>query len=65
MVERAGVKVATFGGPRNGGRMEFKGMAGNQVLDWAALDTEIKSARVKDVRRTKMLVSVGWVLTRG
>ena len=27
----------------------FAGMAGNQVLEWADLDTEIKTAGVKDV----------------
>jgi hypothetical protein len=28
----------------------FAGMAGNQVLEWADLDTEIKTAGLKDVR---------------
>lgn len=28
----------------------FAGMAGNQVLEWADLDTEIKIAGLKDVR---------------
>ncbi|KAF8813458.1 hypothetical protein BYT27DRAFT_7180997 [Phlegmacium glaucopus] len=35
-------KIAVFGG-KPGEQMEFKGMAGNQVLEWADLDTEIKS----------------------
>jgi hypothetical protein len=28
----------------------FAGMAGNQVLEWADLDTEIKTAGLKDVK---------------
>jgi len=28
----------------------FAGMAGNQVLEWADLDTEIKTAGLKNVR---------------
>jgi hypothetical protein len=28
----------------------FAGMAGNQVLEWSDLDTEIKTAGLKDVR---------------
>jgi len=41
MVERhPEVKTVIFGG-KPGERMEYKGMAGNQVLEWADLDTEI------------------------
>ena len=35
--------------PRNLTDHLFAGMAGNQVLEWADLDTEIKTAGVKDV----------------
>lgn len=51
MVERLGVKLATFGGPRGGKPMEYRAMAGNQVFDWPALDSEIKTAHVKDDER--------------
>ena len=30
-------------------RVEHSGMAGNQVLDWVDLDTEIKTANLKNV----------------
>ncbi|KAI0075954.1 hypothetical protein K474DRAFT_1317140 [Panus rudis PR-1116 ss-1] len=46
MFERHRTKIAIFGGKPNE-RMEFKGMAGNQVLEWSDLDTEIKTAGVK------------------
>ena len=48
MFERHATKVAIFGG-KPGLPMEYKGMAGNQVLEWTDLDTEIKTAGVKDV----------------
>ncbi|KAL0578818.1 hypothetical protein V5O48_003186 [Marasmius crinis-equi] len=48
MNERLGTKIAVFGG-RPGQNIEFKGMAGNQVLEWFDLDTEIKTAGLKDV----------------
>ncbi|KIM41633.1 hypothetical protein M413DRAFT_411566 [Hebeloma cylindrosporum] len=47
MNERHNTKIAVFGG-KPGETMEFKGMAGNQVLEWAELDTEIKSVGLKD-----------------
>ncbi|KAF5339039.1 hypothetical protein D9758_014119 [Tetrapyrgos nigripes] len=47
MNERLGTKIAVFGG-KPGENVEFKGMAGNQVLEWSDLDSEIKTARVKD-----------------
>ena len=47
MYEKLNTKVATFGG-RPGQHIEFKGMAGNQVLDWSLLDSEIKTAGLKD-----------------
>ncbi|KAF5384319.1 hypothetical protein D9615_003317 [Tricholomella constricta] len=46
MNERHNTKIAVFGG-KPGEKMEFKGMAGNQVLEWADLDTEIKTAGLK------------------
>ncbi|KAG6816401.1 hypothetical protein H0H87_006313 [Tephrocybe sp. NHM501043] len=49
MNERHGTKIAVFGG-KPGENVEFKGMAGNQVLEWANLDTEIKTANLKNVR---------------
>ncbi|TFK75632.1 hypothetical protein BDN72DRAFT_448111 [Pluteus cervinus] len=47
MHERHNTKVAMFGG-KPGQKMEYKGMAGNQVLEWVDLDNEIKTAGVKD-----------------
>lgn len=40
MNERRDSKIAVFG-EKLGEIMEFKSMAGNQVLEWADLDTEI------------------------
>ncbi|KIP03556.1 hypothetical protein PHLGIDRAFT_121484, partial [Phlebiopsis gigantea 11061_1 CR5-6] len=34
--------------PRPGEQLQYKGMAGNQVLDWVELDNEIKTAGLKD-----------------
>ncbi|TDL16110.1 hypothetical protein BD410DRAFT_844665 [Rickenella mellea] len=47
MNERHGTKFAVFGG-KPGENVEFKGMAGNQVLEWADIDTEIKTANLKN-----------------
>lgn len=47
MFEKFITKVAVFGGRPNQ-HIEFKGMAGNQVLDWSLLDSEIKTAGLKD-----------------
>ncbi|KAF8310106.1 hypothetical protein DL93DRAFT_2214513 [Clavulina sp. PMI_390] len=47
MHERHGIRMATFGGKPNT-QMEYKGMAGNQVLEWFDLDSEIKTALLKD-----------------
>ncbi|KAK7683463.1 hypothetical protein QCA50_013296 [Cerrena zonata] len=47
MFERHQTKIAIFGG-KPGEKIEFKGMAGNQVLEWADLDSEIKTAEVKN-----------------
>jgi len=47
MSERHNTKIAVFGG-KPGERMEYKGMAGNQVLEWSDLDTEIKSVGLKN-----------------
>ncbi|KAF5325046.1 hypothetical protein D9619_009605 [Psilocybe cf. subviscida] len=47
MKERHNTKMAVFGG-KPGEVMEYKGMAGNQVLEWADLDTEIKSVGLKN-----------------
>ncbi|KZS88924.1 hypothetical protein SISNIDRAFT_489768 [Sistotremastrum niveocremeum HHB9708] len=46
MVERHGTKAAVFGG-KPGEQVEYKGMAGNQVLEWADLDSEVKTAHLK------------------
>lgn len=48
MVERHGTKTAVFGG-KPGEQVEYKGMAGNQVLEWADLDSEVKTAHLKSV----------------
>ncbi|KDN39431.1 hypothetical protein RSAG8_08837, partial [Rhizoctonia solani AG-8 WAC10335] len=45
--EKLGIKVAVFGG-NPGAAMNFNGMAGNQVLEWADLDSEIKTAGLKN-----------------
>ncbi|KAF8607363.1 hypothetical protein BDV93DRAFT_553079, partial [Ceratobasidium sp. AG-I] len=45
--ERLGIKVITFGG-NPGAPMNFNGLAGNQVLEWANLDSEIKTAGLKN-----------------
>jgi len=47
MHERHGTKNIVFGG-KPGETLEYKGMAGNQVLEWADLDTEIKTGQVKN-----------------
>ncbi|KAI0317981.1 hypothetical protein OF83DRAFT_1057662 [Amylostereum chailletii] len=47
MFERHNSTIAVFGG-KTGLDMEYKGMAGNQVLDWTELDSEIKTAGLKD-----------------
>ncbi|KAF9474386.1 hypothetical protein BDN70DRAFT_884883 [Pholiota conissans] len=47
MFERHRTKIAVFGG-KPGEVMEYKGMAGNQVLEWADLDTEIKSVGLQN-----------------
>ncbi|KAF7329787.1 TSPc domain-containing protein [Mycena kentingensis (nom. inval.)] len=47
MFERHQMKIAIFGGKPNE-RMEYKGMAGNQVLEWFDLDSEVKTANLKD-----------------
>ncbi|EUC56044.1 peptidase S41 family protein [Rhizoctonia solani AG-3 Rhs1AP] len=45
--EKLGIKIATFGG-NSDAAMNFNGLAGNQVMEWADLDTEIKTAGLKD-----------------
>lgn len=49
MFERHQTKIAIFGG-KPGEQLQYKGMAGNQVLEWVDLDDEIKTAGVKNVR---------------
>ncbi|KAG6836074.1 hypothetical protein H0H93_011655 [Arthromyces matolae] len=49
MNERHNTKIAVFGG-KPGEDVQFKGMAGNQVLEWVDLDTEIKTAGVKNTQ---------------
>ena len=49
MYERHNTTVAIFGGKPNE-TMQFKGMAGEQVLEWADIDSEIKTAGLQDVR---------------
>ncbi|KIP04036.1 hypothetical protein PHLGIDRAFT_121058 [Phlebiopsis gigantea 11061_1 CR5-6] len=41
------VAIEIFGG-KPGEQLQYKGMAGNQVLEWVDLDDEIKTAGVKD-----------------
>ncbi|KAJ7253056.1 hypothetical protein B0H12DRAFT_602616 [Mycena haematopus] len=47
MNEREQTKIAVFGG-KPFENVEFKGMAGNQVLEWVDIDSEIKTANLKD-----------------
>ncbi|KAK0460733.1 uncharacterized protein EV420DRAFT_1641267 [Desarmillaria tabescens] len=47
MNEHFHTKNAVFGG-KPGENVEFKGMAGNQVLEWADLDSEIKTADLEN-----------------
>jgi len=47
MFERHQTKIATFGGFPNK-PIEYKGMAGAEVLEWFDLDSEIKTAGLKD-----------------
>ncbi|KAI0772808.1 hypothetical protein BD413DRAFT_34506 [Trametes elegans] len=47
MNERHNASIAVFGG-KPGLLTQFKGMAGNQVLEWADIDSEIKTANLKD-----------------
>lgn len=54
MFERHQTKIAVFGG-KPGENVQFKGMAGNQVLEWPDLDAMIKSVGLKDVS-----ASWGW-----
>ena len=49
MVERHGVKTAVWGGKPGDSNIEYKGMAGNQVLEWADIDSEIKTALLENV----------------
>ncbi|KAF8525560.1 hypothetical protein BU17DRAFT_41653 [Hysterangium stoloniferum] len=47
MQEKLKIKNVVFGG-KPGQQIEYKGMAGNQVLEWADLDSEIKTAGLKN-----------------
>ncbi|KAH9169340.1 hypothetical protein EDB89DRAFT_1908637 [Lactarius sanguifluus] len=47
MFERHQTKIAVFGG-NTSQSTQFKGVAGNQVLQWVDLDTEIKTAGLKN-----------------
>ncbi|TFK84989.1 hypothetical protein K466DRAFT_204796 [Polyporus arcularius HHB13444] len=47
MNERHNTTIAIFGGAPDF-PMQFKGMAGNQVLEWFDIDSEIKTANLKD-----------------
>ncbi|KZT08170.1 uncharacterized protein LAESUDRAFT_78851 [Laetiporus sulphureus 93-53] len=47
MYERHNTTIAVFGG-KPGETMQFKGMAGEQVLEWYDIDSEIKTAQLQD-----------------
>lgn len=47
MHERHNTRMVVFGG-KPGEQLQYKGMAGNQVLEWVDLDSEIKTAQLKD-----------------
>jgi hypothetical protein len=55
MFEKHGTKIAIFGG-KPGEQLEYKGMAGNQVLEWADLASEIKTADLENVRLSPISV---------
>ncbi|KAH9048887.1 hypothetical protein EDB84DRAFT_1585859 [Lactarius hengduanensis] len=59
MRERHNTTIAVFGG-RPGQSIEFKGMAGNQVLEWTDLDSEIKTAGLKNYLLTLAFLSHNW-----
>ncbi|KAF8752157.1 peptidase S41 family protein [Rhizoctonia solani] len=46
--EKLGIKVITFGGNVPRSTYEFQWSCGNQVLEWANLDSEIKTAGLKN-----------------
>ena len=48
MFERHNTKTAIFGG-KPGEQLQYKGMAGNQVLEWLDIDSEVKTANLKNV----------------
>jgi hypothetical protein len=62
MYERHNTKIAVFGG-KPGERLEYKGMSGNQVLEWVDLDSEIKTADLKNVREIRRSTSRVAILT--
>ncbi|TFY77280.1 hypothetical protein EWM64_g6733 [Hericium alpestre] len=64
MNERHNTTIAVFGG-KPGEAVEFKGMAGNQVLEWSDLDTEIKTAGLKDAFSRVLLLSANWFAKTG
>ncbi|KAI0314927.1 hypothetical protein OF83DRAFT_1062983 [Amylostereum chailletii] len=47
MYERHGTQFALFGGKASN-PIEIKGMAGNQVLEWSDLNSEVKSAHLQN-----------------
>jgi hypothetical protein len=47
MYEQHNTTIAVFGG-KPGSQVQFKGMAGNQVLEWTDIDTEVKTANLKN-----------------
>ncbi|KAJ7481527.1 hypothetical protein FB451DRAFT_1236280 [Mycena latifolia] len=47
MFERHQTRIAVFGG-KPFENVEYKGMAGNQVLEWFDIDSEVKTANLKD-----------------
>ncbi|KAI9450194.1 hypothetical protein BJY52DRAFT_199868 [Lactarius psammicola] len=47
MYERHQTKIVVFGGNQSR-PIEFKGMAGSQVLEWDSFDSEIKTSGLKD-----------------
>ena len=49
MYERLNTTVAVFGGNPNV-PMQFKGMAGYQVLTWVEFRNEVKTANLQNVR---------------
>lgn len=60
MHERHNTRMVIFGGKPHES-LEYKGMAGNQVLEWVDIDSEIKTAHLKNVRLPSITCSPSYL----